>query len=268
MRRVMPVLLSLAAAAASAALPTTRGTVVVTTSMLEAAARELLPSEADLELVSLAPPGTCPGHFDLSPRMVPLLHRADVLVRHDFQAGLDERLRALGLDSLRVVPAAAEGSLLVPASYLRLVDQIESALAAELPSRTADLSAARAATAARLARLEAEVRAIAAPWRGRRVLAGTQQAAFCRWLGLEVIGRFDRPEQMSPRELEELLALAPEAVVGNLQSDAETATALGARLGVGVAVLSNFPGAPGYGATYDDLVRADLERLAAAWTAR
>ncbi len=268
MRRVVLCVLAFASAAAVAALPATRSTVVVTTSMLEAAARELLPSDAAVELVSLAPPGTCPGHFDLSPRMVPLLHRADVLVRHDFQAGLDERLRGLGLDGLRLIPAAAEGSLLVPQSYLRLVDQLEAALAAELPGRTAELAAARGATAARLAKLEAEVRATAAPWRGRRVLAGAQQGAFCRWLGLEVIGRFDRPELMSPRELESLLALAPEAVVGNLQSDADTAAALGARLGVGVAVLSNFPGAPGYGTSYDDLVRADLARLAAAWVAK
>ncbi len=268
MRRLLLSSLVLAAAAAAAAVPSVRGTVVVTTSMLESAARELLPADAPLELVSLAPPGTCPGHFDLSPRMVPLLHRADVLVRHDFQAGLDKRLSALGLDGLRVVPAAAEGSLLVPRTYLGLVDQVEGALAAELPGRMAELAAARAATAARLAGLEAEVRATAAPWRGRKVLAGAQQAAFCSWLGLDVIGRFDRPEQMSPRELEELLALDPQAVVGNLQSDADTAISLGARLGVGVAMLSNFPGAPGYGTTYDDLVRADLDRLAAAWTVR
>jgi len=268
MRRAALVALALGAAAAALAVSTTRGTVVVTTSMLEAAARELLPADAPLELVSLAPPGTCPGHFDLSPRMVPLLQRADVLVRHDFQAGLDERLEGLGLDGLRVVPAAAEGSLLIPASYLRLVDQIESALAAELPDRASEMAAAREATAARLAGLEAEARATAAPWRGRRVLAGAQQVGFCRWLGLEVIGRFDRPEQMSPRELESLLALSPEAVVGNLQSDADTARSLGARLGVGVAVLSNFPGAEGYGTTYDDLVRADLARLAAAWDER
>lgn len=253
------------AAATSAADP---GSLVVTTSMLDAAVREVLPADAGIELVLLAPPGACPGHFDLSPRAVPALRRAQVLVRHGFQSGLDERLAGLGLEGLRVVEVASEGSLLEPAVYLRVVDEVAEVVGEVLPGRRDEIARARTTAALRIAALEEEVRESAAAWRGRPVIAGAQQRAFCDWLGLEVAGVLERPEDLTPRDLARLLELSPEAVVGNLQSDGEAAKSLAGRLGVPAAVLSNFPGAEGYGSGYDELLRANLDRLRAALAAR
>ncbi len=261
----MQALARIVAVLASAAAVTSPGVLVVTTSMLEQAVREVLPADAAVEVVRLAPPGACPGHFDLSPRALPALRRASAFIRHGFQSGLDPRLTALGLGDLRVVPVEAEGSLLVPSAYLRVVDDAAAVVAAMLPGRFEQVAAARSAAAVRLERLEQEVRAASRDWRGRPVIAGPQQAALCRWLGLEVVGVLDRPEELTPRDLARLVALEPQVVVGNLQSDGEAARALAARLGVPVAVLSNFPGAEGYGTSYDELVRANLQRLAAAW---
>jgi len=243
-------------------------TLVVTTSLLEAAARELLPPGDPVAVASLVPPGTCPGHFDLSPRMVPELRDALVVVRHDFQAGLDEQLGRIGVGDARVVSVQGRGSLLVPGHYLDLVGQIAAEIGRRLPQRQAELDAAVSRVAARLGRLEQEVRGRPSPWAGAPVIASAHQAELCDWLGLEVVARLRRAEDTTPRELEGLLALDPALVVGNLQEGPQAALVLGERLGRPVAVLSNFPGAPGYGATYDDLLRSNLDRLDAAWGSR
>lgn len=245
-----------------------RQTVVVTTSLLENAARELLPPDGPVAVVSLVPPGTCPGHFDLSPRLVPELRAALVVARHDFQVRLDDQLRRVGVEEASVVVVRGRGSLLIPGHYLDLVRQVERALSRRLPDRRADLAAALGRVEARVASLEAEVRGRPAPWAGAPVIASSHQAELCSWLGLEVVAELGRAEDTTPRELEGLLAGGPALVVGNLQEGPQAALVLGERLGRPVAVLSNFPNAPGYGSTYDDLLRANLDRLDGAWADR
>jgi ABC-type Zn uptake system ZnuABC Zn-binding protein ZnuA len=248
----------------SAAAP---ASVVVTTSMLESAIGELGPA-AGLEVVRLLPPGSCPGHFDLSPRAVPALRSASVIVRHPYQGVLESKLRDLGVGDARVVVAGSEGSLLVPAHYAVLVGSVAEVVEQVTGRRAPEVSAAVAAVRRRMRDLEEEMRRRAAPWRGTEVIAADQQAEFARWLGLEVVGELGRAEDVSPRELERLLRLHPDLVVANLQEGVQAATGLAERLGVPVAVLSNFPDAEGYGMGYDELVRSDLERLDAAWNAR
>jgi hypothetical protein len=79
---------------------------------------------------------------------------------------------------------------------------------------------------------------------------------------------FGRPETLTPRELARLMAAPAELVIGNLQSDQPSALALAERRKLPVAVLSNFPGAPGYGATYCDWVESNLKQLEQAWRKR
>ncbi len=253
---------------APATEPAPYGTVLVTTSLLEAAARELLPPDDPVAVVSLVSPGTCPGHFDLSPRLVPELRAALVVARHDFQVRLDDQLRRVGVEEASLVVVRSRGSLLIPGHYLDLVRQLERELSRRLPERQTDLAAHLSRVEARVARLEAEVRARPAPWAGAPVIASSHQAELCSWLGLVVVAELGRAEDTTPRELEELLARGPSLVVGNLQEGPQAALVLGERLGRPVAVFSNFPNAPGYGLTYDDLLRANLDRLDRAWADR
>jgi zinc transport system substrate-binding protein len=252
------VLLALAPAAAGE-----RPTVVVTTSMLERAA-EAVAGTSGVDIVRLVPPGSCPGHFDLSPSAMLALREASLLVRHDFQAGLESRLRALPGEPPAIVATTAHGSLLVPSHFAALGRDLATALGETGAAGSEDLAATTAALEQRLGDLAARLRARAAPLAGTPVVASAHQAEFCRWLGLDVVATLDRPEAISPRELGRTGAGAA-LVVANLQEGTQAAEALGERLGLPVAVFSNFPGAPGYGDTYEQLLVANLERLEAAW---
>ncbi|MBN1808936.1 MAG: zinc ABC transporter substrate-binding protein [Planctomycetes bacterium] len=247
------------------ARPRVTPSVVVTTTMLETAARELVGENRELSVVRLLPPGSCPGHFDLSPRMVPVMRTAAVVVRHDYQDVLEEKITALGGGDIRVLTVDTPGSLCIPANYLHLVRQMASVLAGEFPDRADTFRSQAVLLEARMSALSDELQARSAPFAGRSVIASFHQKQFCEWLGLDVIGVLARSEEVTPRELEALMALDADAVVANLQEGLQAATALAERMRLPLVVFSNFPGVEDYGTSYDDLLRADLDRLESAW---
>jgi zinc transport system substrate-binding protein len=258
---VVGMIAALAVAAVSADV---EPTVVVTTSMLSAAVSELVAPDAPVDIIRLVPPGSCPGHFDLTPRVVPELRRASVIVRHDYQQFLEERLADLGVDG-RVVVASTPGSLLIPEHYLQLVAQVQPALKDVLPVSDQRLEDAAGEVAARVQRSARRATAAPQPWSGRPVVASAMQAELCRWLGMNVVAELPRGEDLPPRRLGELMALEPDAVIANLQEGTRAAEVLAERLGCPLVVLSSFPDVDGYGSGWDELFAANLERLAAAW---
>lgn len=261
MRRLLPILFLLLAALLRAGEP---ASLVVTTSLLEAAARDYAPALPEgVEIVSLIPPGSCPGHFDLPPRLVPLLRRAKLVVRHDFQQGLDGQMRKVGGDRLPVIAIAAKGSLLIPEHYATLSAELAEALAEAWPAQAEAIRTRQQAVARDLAALGEGIQAAPRPWLGAKVIASQQQRAFCGWLGLDVVAALARPDDVSPRELAELLRSDAVLVVGNRQSDAQAARSLAERKNVPVAVFSNFPAAAENG--YASLLAANLKELESAW---
>lgn len=243
-------------------------TIVVTTSMLEAAVGELTSAAADVEVVRLLPPGSCPGHFDLSPRSLPALRSADAILRHHYQGVLEAKLVELGVPDANVIVADEAGTLLVPSRYADLVRRVARILSGMLPDRGDELLSAAEAVGTRVAGLDAELRTRPVPWRGAPVIASFQQAEFSRWLGLDVVAEIGRPEDASPRDLERLLQQRPALVVGNLQEGLQSASAVADRLAVPLVVFSNFPGAEGYGRSYDDLLAGNVARVDEAWSSR
>jgi len=82
------------------------------------------------------------------------------------------------------------------------------------------------------------------------------------------LAEIGRPEDVTPRDLEQLLQHRPALVVGNLQEGVESAAAVADRLEVPLVIFSNFPGADGYGQGYDQLLQKNLDRLDEAWSSR
>ncbi len=240
--------------AAAACRPPAEGppTVVAATSMLAAAAREVA---GDVRIVTIVPPGGCPGHFDLPPSFAGELCGARVVLCHDYQSSLRERFVALGVPPASIVTVGTSGSLLIPDNYAKLVRRVAQALAERGFRVRGDAPLNAPAVTNR-------------PWAGARVAASRQQEDFCRWLGLKVTCVLPRPEDLAPKGWAEALQEPADLVVANLQEGTQAAEALGRERKLPVAVFSNFPGAPGCGATYEDLFRANLKRLDEAWASR
>ncbi len=242
-----------------------RPVVGVTTSYIECAARDLA-GEA-IRTVRLLPPGSCPGHFDVTPSMLRDLRRCPLLLRFDFQAGLDERLSSLAASGLRVAAVPAGQGLCTPATYLEACRSVQAALFQELPEHAAVLLERLRDIEARMAQLSDRLRArvAAAGLQGAPVVASGHQAAFCQALGLRVVATFTGGDEQSIARLSELLERGDEAgvrlVVANLQEGHQLAEPLAQRFGARPVVFSNFPSMAEEQDTFDELVESNVRAL-------
>jgi zinc transport system substrate-binding protein len=78
------------------------------------------------------------------------------------------------------------------------------------------------------------------------VLCDVQQAGFVRWVGLNIISTYGRPDSLTPQVVKGLVDLGREKgvvlVIDNMQTGGEAGKSLAEELDVGHIVLSNFPG--------------------------
>jgi ABC-type Zn uptake system ZnuABC Zn-binding protein ZnuA len=237
----------------------------VTTSWLEAAVRDV--AGQDVDVVSLLPPGDCPGHFDLSPEMVRRLSRCEVLFRFEFQRGVDEKLSGLTSRGLRIVEVARTDGLCVPEVYLDACRQIADGLQGTSAAPAEGLTERLAAVESRLSKLSASVQKEVedAGLRGRKILCSDHQERFCRWLGLDVAATFPRADDMSSSSLHELISTAQKsnvrAVIANLQEGRQAADSIAQRLDVPVIVFSNFPSKEAAQAGFEELLLDNVRSL-------
>ena len=242
--------------------------VVVSTSMLASAARNIFPQANPLHIVSLLPPSSCPGHYDLSPRTIPLLKSAILLIRHDYQGEIEEKIVAIGADGASFQVVITPGSPLIPSNYYLLTKQIGTIFGSVFPEFQNEITASIDSVEHRIGILSQQTLITAARWKGRPVIAATHVADFCAWLGFDVVGIIKRPENMTPLDYQNLFNLSADMIVANLQEGIQGAESLGNRMKRPVAILSNFPGADGYGYDYYDLFYANVSQLEKAWVKR
>jgi len=243
-------------------------TIVVTTSMLEHAVREIIPESAAIETIRLIPPASCPGHFDLSPRIVPVLRNAAVVVRHDYQAALEKKISRLGAGDIKTIALSTPGSLLIPGNYQHFAGEVASVFMLEFPGYRDEFLNAVESIRKKTELMTEDIQKRSETWNGQTVITAVMQKNFCEWLGFSIAGVIKRPENTSPRDLEKLLATNPSLIIANLQEGAQAAISLGEKLHVPVAILSNFPDVEGYGQGYSELIEANMERIEKAWQRR
>ena len=243
-------------------------TIVVTTSMLEHAVREIIPASAAIETIRLIPPASCPGHFDLSPRVVPVLRNAAIVVRHDYQAALEKKISNLGSGDIKTIALSTPGSLLIPGNYQQFAGEVASVFMLEFPGYRDEFLTAAESIRKRTELMAEDIQKRSEAWSGHTVITAVIQKNFCEWLGFSIAGVIKRPENTSPRDLEKLLATNPAIIIANLQEGTQAAISLGEKLHVPVAILSNFPDVEGYGNGYSALIGANMERIEKAWQIR
>jgi zinc transport system substrate-binding protein len=249
-----------------AAAPSSDSLIVAAGPLFQCAAAELLGPDA--ETVSLAGPGMCPGHFDISPGQAQQLGRARLLLRFDFQKELDSWMGTAGNRPPRIVPMTVSGGLAEPASFTSLCRQAAAGLTAEGLLDEPTAAHRLSEIDYRMETLEAwAVGRVAAAGLDRRpVLASRHQAAFCRLLGLDVKGEFPATDTAGPAQVQEAVSIGiasrVKLIIANRPEGRQAADALAERLGARVVVFDNFPN-EGRPNAFDAMVRGNVERLTA-----
>lgn len=240
--------------------------VAASNAYLESAVRDLLGD--DRPVLALAEPGMCPGHFDIRPSQIERLRACRLLLRFDFQESLDRKLAELARGGLRIVPVVLEGGLCEPDTYRAACKQVADALVERgmLGREAADqrLIAVEQWMAGNTAWARQSI--TKAELQGRAVVTSEHQAAFCRFLGLDVVATFTGADTASVREIDAAIRKGKSAklVVANLPEGRGLADALAERLGAKVVVFGNFPDAASHHGRFDGLFRDNVGRLIAA----
>jgi len=239
--------------------------VAVTNSYLESVVRDLGGSQT--QVMCLAPPGMCPGHFDISPAQVRQLRNCRMLLLFDFQAQVEAALARLKDNGLQTHLVKASTGLCVPDSYLDACREVAAVLAQAYPERADALALRLTEIEQRLNILSDALRsdvtdsgAAAAP-----VLTSHHQAQFAKWLGLNVVATFVGSDTETIASVDHCLKQAAghdvRFVIANQQEGTALAQALAERLKARAVVFSNFPpqvtGEPGF----DRLLRDNVARL-------
>jgi len=219
--------------------------IAVTNSYLKAVVQDLCGPET--KVMSLAPPGMCPGHFDIDPGSLKTLRRCRVLLLFDFQQKVEAtlaRLKADGLDTFRVTDTAG---LCLPETYLSACRQVAEFLATQYPERADDMKASLATVERRMDRLGRELQdAVSeAGVDSAPVLVSNHQAAFAQWLGLKTVATFVGSDTETIANIDHCLKRAAGSevrfVIANQQEGTALAEALAQRLDAQAVVFSNFP---------------------------
>jgi len=240
----------------------------VTTSWLECCLRDLL--GPNLPVVRVCPPGSCPGHFDLSPGSLTDLKYCRTLFLFDFQQAMDDKLAGLKEAGVRLSPIKAPEGLCVPASYLAGCQAVRDALVQTEPDKKTALDAALVRTHERLEDLEREIRGRikATGLNGAQVVTSGHQAEFCHWLDLKPVAAYSGGDAATPAQLESLIKQGKQAgvrfVIANQQEGRQVGEALAWQLGAKLVVFSNFPMMNAGESSFDALVRGNVANLIAA----
>ena len=107
--------------------------IAVTNSYLQCAVQDICGDTG--EGFCLAPPGMCPGHFDISPSQVNQLTRSKMLLLFDFQSKLENTLSGLKEKGLKTILIKSYPGMCIPQVYLNTCEEVSSILSSEFPDK-------------------------------------------------------------------------------------------------------------------------------------
>jgi len=239
--------------------------IAVTNSYLQCVVKDLWPDEQNV--LCLTPPGMCPGHFDISPAQVDRLRKCKILLRFDFQKGIDDSLLRMKGKGLRIASVRALPGLCVPRTYLGACQDVCHIFSSEYPERNTQYHK-------RIKQIEKRLENLSKELVGKlnqtglaevKVLASEHQAEFARWLGLEVVATFLGGDVETISNINQCIEKAGQNTVGfvvaNRQEGTALADALGRRLAAKVVVFSNFPDLGSGQDNFDELLAQNVQAL-------
>jgi len=205
-----------------------------------------------LEVRTIIPPGTCPGHYVIEPGEIKALANSKALFIHNYQQNYQNiigLIEAADNPDLVITVLNVTGNWMVPTIQTEGVTKIAQALGEIYPESASYYQGNATERIQAILDKGEGVRSElkGAGVEGVKVLCAEMQAGFVSWAGFDVVATFGRLEDLSPADIDQLITEANQAdvalVIDNLQSGSAT---LGAAMEQDIkaipVTISNFPG--------------------------
>jgi zinc transport system substrate-binding protein len=236
----------------------TRLGIVTSTTMIEAVVREIGGSAVSVQ--ALVPGGMCPGHFDIKPRQMEEIERSDLFLYHGWEHWLPKVTQVTG-PGTEIAHVDIEENWMVPDTHLQAVHLVRDILISLAPEQETYFTQQALKYESAVTK---EARSICKTFRsyeGTPVICSELQVELLTWLGFDVLGSYGRAESMSPKTMENLIAIGRRdhvrLVVDNRQSGPSVGTGIAQEIDAPHVVLTNFP----VDGSYLDALRDNVKAL-------
>ncbi|MDR1677345.1 MAG: zinc ABC transporter substrate-binding protein [Deltaproteobacteria bacterium] len=258
-------------------------TVVAGTSLISDIVGDL--TDHKVEMITLIPGTSCPGHNDIKTVDVAFAAKADLMIIHPFQTNIPQItdiINTVKNKNLELVIVETSGSWLIPKVQKEAIEKIAAALIqknmeknleknniekskADLESNQEAIMARANSRLERLAKVDLAVQEKLTAIKGLKVAVSDMQSEFAVWAGLNILATYDRPESLTPRDVAKLVdtinSQTISGVIDNYQSGPEAGLPLSRELKVPQITISNFPGWIDEAPDYFTLLTDNVDRL-------
>ena len=224
-----------------------------------------------LEVRTIIPPGTCPGHYVIEPSEIKALVNSKALFIHNYQQNYQNivgLIEAADNPDLIITVLNVTGNWMVPAVQAEGVGKIAEAMG-EIDSENAVYYQQRAVAKEQAILSYGDDIKNSLQGAGVevvKVICAEMQAGFVGWAGFDIVATFGRPEDLSPADVDQLITEAKDAgvalIIDNLQSGTTT---LGASMEQDIeaipVTLSNFPGGLESTETWEKAIDKNVDLL-------
>ena len=242
--------------------------VVTTTSLIASIVEKVGGDKVDV--ANIIPPAQCPGHFDVKPSDMKVLSDAKLFLMHGWQGEMfsTDLTKSADNPGLKVVSLNIQGNWMTPTVQAQAVGNITSTLA-ELDPQNASYyqSNANSELAAITAKgNELKAKLAAGNLSQVNVLCDAQITTLVQWAGFNVIASYPRSEDISAKQMQELIDQGKQGgvviVIGNLQSGTSDAgVTIASGIGAVQVTLSNFPGGFDNTETWEKAIENDVNLM-------
>jgi len=221
--------------------------IICSTSDFSSIVHELLEDEAHIDLI--IPFAMCPGHFDLSPKEVKSFQQADLIFYHGYERFILDLIK----DNQNFVQVKVIGNWMIPQVHLKGAELIAQILAEKFPQHQEKITENLKKYIKKVELEEKKMKQELVSLQGTTALSAVMNKEFIEWLGPKVLKDFPRDENISPRNLKDIILLARKNnvkfVFDNLQSSGKMGRTIAHELGIPFILISNFPQNNDYPAT-------------------
>ena len=225
----------------------------------------------DAKVVNIVSGGMCPGHFDLTPAEANLIFLSDLIIYHGYESWF-KKIEELKLD-IDIVDLKTDGSWMIPDVYKEGASEIYDILKKEYSSDS--VSVRKIDKKYEKFKMSADsisniVREKKESIKGIKVICSDRQKDFLLFLGAEVVAVFSPGDDISLKEISEVVKIGKEqnvqVVVDNLQSGKKVGSTIADELESDYIIFSNFPEEQGYKVTLLNNIDLLLEILSDKYT--
>jgi zinc transport system substrate-binding protein len=225
-----------------------------------------------VDVINIIPPAQCPGHFDVKPGDIQKLADADLFLLHGWQGEQfsQELIDSANNPDLTVAKVDVPGNWMTPSVQQEATDLIASGLtqvdAENSPYYQKSAKEYQAMIAAKETEIKAKLAQANLPT--VKVMCAEMQDGFVKWIGLNLIAAYGRPDSLTPQVVKELVDKGREAevslIIDNMQSGKDAGAGIAEELNCQRIILSNFPGGFENTETWEKAIDRNIELILGA----